>query len=96
MLGEELVIADPVDEKFHARMRNADLFDMLSQATEVCLSRVNSADFQFEQIQLRETEMPELTAILESEEYCPLEVKGGVSTKQGKVNILFVHFTPRS
>lgn len=32
--------------------------------------------------------MPELTAILESEEYCPLEVKGGVSTKQGKVNIL--------
>ena len=67
---------DVFNEKFHARMRNADLFDMLSQATE------------FEQIQLRETEMPELTAILESEEYCPLEVKGGVSTKQGKVNIL--------
>jgi antiviral helicase SLH1 len=43
---------------------------------------------QFEQIQLRETEIPELTAIMETEEYCPLEVKGGVSTKQGKVNIL--------
>lgn len=45
---------------------------------------------QFDQIQLRETEMPELTGIMESEEYCPLEVKGGVSTKQGKVNILCV------
>lgn len=79
------------DERFHAKMRNADLFDMLSQATEVSQSvnaRRTSLSFEFEQIQLRETEMPELTAIMESEEYCPLEVKGGVSTKQGKVNIL--------
>lgn len=64
-------------EKLTVHMKNADLFDMLCQATE------------FEQIQIRENEVPELTAILESE-HCPLDVAGGVSgiTKQGKVNIL--------
>jgi antiviral helicase SLH1 len=51
-------------------------------------SEYDWANDKFEQIQLRETEVPELTAIMETEEYCPLEVKGGVSTKQGKVNIL--------
>lgn len=61
---------------FHPKMRNADLFAMLSQATE------------FDQIQVRENEIEELTAILETGEYCPLEVKGGVSNKHGKVNIL--------
>lgn len=56
-------------------MKNADLFAMLSQATE------------FDQIQVRENEVDELTAILESD-HCPMEVKGGVTNKHGKVNIL--------
>ena len=43
-------------------MKNADLFAMLSQATE------------FDQIQVRENELDELTAILESD-HCPMEVK---------------------
>jgi antiviral helicase SLH1 len=60
---------------FHPKMKNADLFAMLSQATE------------FDQIQVRENEVDELTAILESD-HCPMEVKGGVTNKHGKVNIL--------
>lgn len=47
-----------------------------------------TANRQFDQIQVRENEVEELIAILETEEYCPLEVKGGVSNKHGKVNIL--------
>ncbi|ORY31658.1 Sec63 Brl domain-domain-containing protein [Naematelia encephala] len=63
------------NEKFHAKMKNADLFVMLSHATE------------FEQIQIRESENEELTAILESD-HVVMEVKDGTTSKQGKVNIL--------
>lgn len=59
---------------------------------------------QFDQIQVRENEIDELTAILESD-HCPMEVKvsfsacgeifpnlcqGGTTNKHGKVNILSV------
>ena len=51
-----------IDTMFHPKMKNADLFAMLSQATE------------FDQIQIRENEVEELTAILESD-HCLMEVK---------------------
>jgi hypothetical protein len=45
-------------------MKNADMFAMLSQSTE------------FDQIQVRDNEIEELTAILKSD-HCPMEVKVG-------------------
>lgn len=56
-------------------MKNADIFGMLSQATE------------FEQVQVRENEIDELTNIMNTDN-CPMEVKGGATNKHGKVNIL--------
>ncbi|WWC72186.1 uncharacterized protein I206_106146 [Kwoniella pini CBS 10737] len=61
--------------KFNTRMSNADLFQMLCEATE------------FDQIQLRENEVEELEAINKSD-VIPLEVAGGATDKRGKVNIL--------
>ncbi|WWC64778.1 uncharacterized protein I303_107390 [Kwoniella dejecticola CBS 10117] len=61
--------------KFNPRMSNADLFQMLCEATE------------FDQIQLRENEVEELEAINKSD-VIPLEVAGGATDKRGKVNIL--------
>lgn len=52
----------PSDELFHPKMKNADMFAMLSQSTE------------FDQIQVRDNEIEELTAILKSD-HCPMEVK---------------------
>ncbi|EIW72173.1 hypothetical protein TREMEDRAFT_70643 [Tremella mesenterica DSM 1558] len=60
---------------FKPEMKNADLFDMLCQATE------------FDQIQVRESEQEELQAIVESA-HRVLEVRGGPSDRHGKVNIL--------
>lgn len=87
-------------------MKNADLFAMLCQATEVNNplppEALHTDNPQFEQIQVREAENDELTAILESD-HCPMEVKvhmsqasgfdthvfqGGTTDKYGKVNIL--------
>lgn len=42
---------------------------------------------QFAQIQIRDTEIDELTNIMSSDN-CPMEVKGGATSAQGKVNIL--------
>lgn len=63
------------NKEFNPKMKNADIFGMLSQATE------------FEQIQVRDTEVDELTNIMNSDN-CPMEVKGGATNKHGKVNIL--------
>ena len=62
-----------VDTLFHPRMKNADLFAMLAQATEV-RPKYGPRSRKFEQIQVRENEIPELTAIMESD-HCPMEVK---------------------
>ncbi|KIR71630.1 RNA helicase [Cryptococcus deuterogattii CA1014] len=63
------------NSKFNPRMSNADLFQMLCEATE------------FEQIQLRDSEVEELEAIIGSG-VIPLEVAGGAINKRNKVNIL--------
>ncbi|OCF34223.1 RNA helicase [Kwoniella heveanensis BCC8398] len=61
--------------RFNPRMSNADLFQMLCEATE------------FDQIQLRDNEVEELEAINKSD-VIPLEVAGGATDRRGKVNIL--------
>ncbi|KAL1410863.1 putative steryl acetyl hydrolase mug81 [Vanrija albida] len=63
------------NELFNPRMKNADIFAMLAKATE------------FAQIQIRDTEVEELTTIMDSDS-CPMEVKGGATSAEGKVNIL--------
>ncbi|WVO18470.1 hypothetical protein L204_106187 [Cryptococcus depauperatus] len=63
------------NDKFNSKMSNADLFQMLCEATE------------FEQIQLRESETEELEAIISSG-IIPLEVAGGAINKRNKANIL--------
>ncbi|KAG8886513.1 hypothetical protein FRB97_003024 [Tulasnella sp. 331] len=61
------------NEDFKPIMSEADVLAVLSRSTE------------FDQIQVRENELSELTAL---EEIIPCEVRGGTDTSQGKVNIL--------
>ena len=74
-----------LDAMFKPTMKNADLFAMLSQATEVDYrdpaARRGLTRAQFDQIQIRENEIPELSAILESD-HCPMEVKVRTADQQ--------------
>ncbi|KIJ70214.1 hypothetical protein HYDPIDRAFT_172092 [Hydnomerulius pinastri MD-312] len=58
---------------FRPRMTEADILSMLSKSTE------------FDQIQVRESELKELELLIGN---IPCEVPGGTDTSQGKVNIL--------
>ncbi|KAF9451641.1 Sec63-domain-containing protein [Macrolepiota fuliginosa MF-IS2] len=68
------------NKQFRPRMSEADVFAMLSMSTE------------FDQIQLRESETKELEQLMER---APCDVKGGVDTTQGKVNILLQAYISR-
>ncbi|OCH90702.1 Sec63-domain-containing protein [Obba rivulosa] len=61
------------NKEFRPKMSEADVLAMLSMSTE------------FNQIQVRESEVKELEQMME---YVPCVVKGGTDTSQGKVNIL--------
>ncbi|RDB22853.1 putative helicase mug81 [Hypsizygus marmoreus] len=61
------------NKEFRVKMSEADVLAMLSMSTE------------FDQIQVRETEVKELEQLMER---VPCDVKGGTDTSQGKVNIL--------
>ncbi|KAF9469005.1 Sec63 Brl domain-containing protein [Collybia nuda] len=65
------------NEKFRPKMSEADVLRMLSMSTE------------FDQIQVRESEIKELEQLMER---IPCEVKDGAETSQGKVNILLQGF----
>ncbi|KAF6762354.1 Sec63-domain-containing protein [Ephemerocybe angulata] len=69
------------NKEFRPRMTEADVLAMLSMSTE------------FAQIQLRESEMKELE---ELEMSIPCQVKGGVTTSAGKVNILLQAYISRT
>ncbi|CDZ98858.1 sec63-domain-containing protein [Phaffia rhodozyma] len=62
------------NENFKPRQTEADVLSMLAMSTE------------FDQIQVRENEIPELKFMMD--EIIPCQVKGGTDTSQGKVNIL--------
>ncbi|KAF8558857.1 Sec63-domain-containing protein [Imleria badia] len=62
---------------FRPQMTEADILAMLSKSTE------------FDQIQIRESEVKELEELIR---FIPCEVPGGTNTSQGKVNILLQSF----
>ncbi|KIK95504.1 hypothetical protein PAXRUDRAFT_11409 [Paxillus rubicundulus Ve08.2h10] len=62
---------------FRPKMTEADILDMLSRSTE------------FDQIQVRESEVKELELLMKE---VPCDVRGGTETGQGKVNILLQTF----
>ncbi|KDQ64892.1 hypothetical protein JAAARDRAFT_241277 [Jaapia argillacea MUCL 33604] len=68
------------NEQFRPRMTEADVLAVLCMSTE------------FDQIQVRDSEMQELEQLLER---APCIVKGGTDTSQGKVNILLQGFISR-
>ncbi|KAJ7507670.1 Sec63 Brl domain-containing protein [Mycena galericulata] len=68
------------NKEFRQRMSEADVLAMLSMSTE------------FDQIQVRESEVKELEQLME---IIPCDVKGGTDTSQGKVNILLQGFISR-
>ncbi|KAF9569347.1 Sec63-domain-containing protein [Agrocybe pediades] len=68
------------NKEFRPKMSEADVLAMLSMSTE------------FEQLQVRENEIPELEQIMER---APCDVKGGTDTTAGKVNILIQGFISR-
>ncbi|KAJ7283771.1 Sec63-domain-containing protein [Mycena rebaudengoi] len=69
------------NKEFRQKMSEADVLGMLSMSTE------------FDQIQVRESEVKELEQIME---IVPCAVKGGTDTSQGKVNILLQGFISRN
>ncbi|KAJ7179883.1 Sec63 Brl domain-containing protein [Mycena crocata] len=68
------------NKEFRQRMSEADVLAMLSMSTE------------FDQIQVRESEVKELEQLME---IIPCDVKGGTDTSHGKVNILLQGFISR-
>ncbi|KAI5119901.1 hypothetical protein M0805_003705 [Coniferiporia weirii] len=71
------------NEFFRPKMSEADVLNMVCKSTE------------FEQIQLRENEIPELRIFLDDENVVPCQVKDGTNSSQGKVNILLQAFVSR-
>ncbi|THH12262.1 hypothetical protein EW145_g150 [Phellinidium pouzarii] len=71
------------NEFFRPKMSEADALNMVCKSTE------------FEQIQLRENEIPELKTFLENQNIVPCQVKDGTNSAQGKVNILLQAFVSR-
>lgn len=69
------------NEHFRPKMTEADVLAMLAMSTE------------FDQIQVRENEVPELKFMMD--EIIPCQVKGGTDTSQGKVNILLQGYVSR-
>ncbi|KAH7924026.1 Sec63-domain-containing protein [Leucogyrophana mollusca] len=67
-------------KEFKPKMTEADVLGMLSMSTE------------FDQIQVRESEVKELELLMEA---CPCAVRGGTDTSQGKVNILLQGYISR-
>ncbi|EJU06494.1 Sec63-domain-containing protein [Dacryopinax primogenitus] len=70
------------NKEFRPVMSEADVLAMLSMSTE------------FDQIQVRENEIPELKHLMD--EIIPCQVKGGTDTSQGKVNILLQGYISRA
>ncbi|KAJ6629115.1 Sec63-domain-containing protein [Mycena sp. CBHHK59/15] len=68
------------NKEFRQKMSEADVLRMLSMSTE------------FDQIQVRESELKELEQLMG---IIPCDVKGGTDTSQGKVNILLQGFISR-
>ncbi|KAJ7638696.1 Sec63 Brl domain-containing protein [Roridomyces roridus] len=68
------------NKEFRQRMSEADVLGMLSMSTE------------FDQIQIRESEVKELEQLME---IVPCAVKGGTDTSKGKVNILLQGYISR-
>ncbi|KAJ6509919.1 Sec63-domain-containing protein [Mycena vitilis] len=68
------------NKEFRPRMSEADVLGMLSMSTE------------FDQIQVRESEVKELEQLME---IVPCAVKGGTDSSQGKVNILLQGYISR-
>ncbi|KAF9483938.1 Sec63-domain-containing protein [Pholiota conissans] len=68
------------NKEFRPKMSEADVLAMLSLSTE------------FDQIQVRESEIKELEQIMER---VPCQVKGGTDTSAGKVNILLQGYISR-
>ncbi|KAH8118593.1 Sec63-domain-containing protein [Phellopilus nigrolimitatus] len=71
------------NEVFRPKMSEADVLLMVCKSTE------------FEQIQLREIEIPELKSFMEDENVVPCQVKDGTNSSEGKVNILLQAFISR-
>ncbi|KAJ6516016.1 Sec63-domain-containing protein [Mycena sanguinolenta] len=69
------------NKEFRPKMSEADVLGMLSMSTE------------FDQIQVRESELKELDQLMQM---VPCDVKGGTDTSQGKVNILLQGYISRN
>lgn len=67
---------------FRPRMSEADVLSLLAASTE------------FEQIAVRENEVPELSKLIET--VCPCQVKGGTDSSAGKVNVLLQAYISRA
>lgn len=70
------------NKELNPTMSEADIIGVLCQSVE------------FDQIQMRDSEVPELKHLME--DICPCQVKGGTDTSQGKCNILLQAYISRA
>ncbi|THV08678.1 Sec63-domain-containing protein [Dendrothele bispora CBS 962.96] len=80
--------------KYYIRYRTIEIFnnDFRPKMTEADVLAMLSKSTEFDQIQLRDSEEAELKQLLE---IVPCDVKGGIETSQGKVNILLQGYISR-
>ncbi|GAA5961591.1 hypothetical protein JCM3765_002639 [Sporobolomyces pararoseus] len=71
------------NQMFRPSMSEADILSLIASSVE------------FAQIQVRENEVDELKAMMESDS-CPCQVRGGTDSSAGKVNILLQAFISRA
>ncbi|KAJ3337146.1 activating signal cointegrator 1 complex subunit [Gonapodya sp. JEL0774] len=84
-----------IASNFYIRLASVETFNdlMTPRMTEADILSMVSMSSEFENVKVREEEMPELKGL---EEASVCAVKGGVDTTYGKVNILLQNYVSRS
>ncbi|WPH02911.1 Hypothetical protein R9X50_00578100 [Acrodontium crateriforme] len=77
-----------IASQFYVLQTSIEIFNtmMRPRATEADVLKMISMSGEFDNIQSRETEEKELTRL--KEEAAPCDIEGGISTQQGKTNVL--------
>ncbi|BGP22414.1 DNA/RNA helicase, DEAD/DEAH boxtype [Rhodotorula toruloides] len=82
--------------RYYIRDASIEIFNKLfrPRMSEADILALIAASVEFEQIQVRESEVDELKKLIEAS--CPCQVKGGTESSAGKVNVLLQAYISRA
>ncbi|GAA5976618.1 hypothetical protein JCM5350_006700 [Sporobolomyces pararoseus] len=86
-----------IASRYYIRNDSIEIFNQMFRPTmsEADILGLIASSVEFAQIQVRENEVDELKAMMESDS-CPCQVRGGTDSSAGKVNILLQAFISRA